>query len=183
MRQTKREALPLVNERITAPRVQLILNDGTNMGVVPRMEAEDHAAQANLDLVMIAERGGEGVPVVKIMDLGKEQYEKKKKAAEAKKHQKVIQVKEIKIRPKIGVGDFTTKMKQALQFLNDGKRVKVTLWFRGRENAMKDEHSARLFGMVEQAFADEGLAKDLITEKDTKMGQTWSRIYYLKSGK
>lgn len=183
LRQTKREALPLVNEKIIAPRVQLILNDGSNLGVVPRMEAEQQAADANLDLVMIAERGAEGFPVVKVMDFGKELYDKKKKAAEAKKHQKVIQVKEIKIRPKIGGGDFTTKMKQAFQFLKDGKRVKVTLWFRGRENAMKDEHSIRLYGMVEQAFDDEGFTKDLIRERDTKMGQTWSRIYYLKSGK
>ena len=183
MRPTKKESLPIVNEKITAPRVQLILNDGTNVGVVPRMEAEEQAALASLDLVMIADRGSEGFPVVKVMDFGKELYDRKKKAAEAKKHQKVIQVKEIKIRPKIGVGDFTTKMKQALQFLKSGKRVKVTLWFRGRENAMKDEHSVRLFGMVEQAFDAEGLMKDLVTEKDTKMGQTWSRIYYLKSGK
>ncbi|HLE76496.1 MAG TPA: translation initiation factor IF-3 [Candidatus Babeliales bacterium] len=183
MKPIKKENLPLVNEKITAPRVQLILNDGSNLGVVPRMEAQHQAAIAGLDLVMIADRGSEGFPVVKVMDFGKELYDKKKKAGEAKKHQKVIQVKELKIRPKIGAGDFATKMKQAYQFLRDGKRVKVTLWFRGRENAMKDEHSARLFGMVEQAFDSEGFTKDLVQEKDTKMGQTWSRIYYLKSGK
>ncbi len=181
MKQTKRESLPLVNEKIAAPRVQLILSDGSNIGVVPKMEALQQASAANLDLVMIAESGGEGVPVVKVMDFGKALYEKKKKASEAKKHQKVIQVKEIKIRPKIGMNDFTTKMKHAFQFLADGKRVKITLWFRGRENAMKAEHSARLFGMVEEAFEKEGLDKDLVREKDTKMGQTWSRIYYLKS--
>lgn len=183
LKHTKREVKPLVNEKIIAPRVQLILNDGSNVGVVPKMEALQQAADVDLDLVTIAERGGEGVPVVKVMDLGKALYEKKKKAVEAKKHQKVIQVKEIKIRPKIGVNDFQTKMKHAFQFLKDGKRVKVTLWFRGRENAMKEEHGARLFGMVEEAFENEGLTKDLVSERDTKMGPTWSRIYYLKNGK
>ncbi len=183
MKPTRKESLPQVNENITAPRLQLILSDGSNIGVVPRMEAMRRASDENLDLVVIAERGGEGVPVAKVMDFGKSLYEKKKKAAEAKKHQKVIQVKEIKIRPKIGANDFMTKMKQAFDFLKDGKRVKMTLWFKGRENAMREEHGARLFGMVEQALEQEGLTKDLIVEKDTKMGQTWSRIMYLKSGK
>ncbi len=83
MKHTKREVKPLVNEKIIAPRVQLILNDGSNIGVVPKMEALQQAADADLDLVMIAERGGEGVPVVKVMDLGKALYERKKKAVEA----------------------------------------------------------------------------------------------------
>lgn len=176
----RNESLPLVNEKIGAPRVQLILSDGSNIGVVSRGEALRSAEEANLDLVMIAERGGEGVPVVKVMDLGKALYEKKKKASEAKKHQKVIQVKEIKIRPKIGVHDFETKLNRAIQFLKDGKRVKITLWFRGRENSMKEEHGAVLFERVEKMFEDNDLLKDLVQEKDTKVGQTWSRIYYTK---
>ncbi len=131
MKHTRKEALPLVNERIVASRVQLILNDGSNLGAISRMEALQHASNADLDLVMIAEHGGEGAPVVKIMDFGRALYERKKKAGEAKKHQKVILVKEIKIRPKIGTNDFLTKMKHAFQFLKDGKRLKITLWFRG----------------------------------------------------
>lgn len=179
----KKEASAQVNEKITAPQVQLILHDGQNLGVVPRSQALQHAADADLDLVMIAEQGGEGVPVVKVMDLGKALYEKKKKQAEAKKHQKVIQVKEIKIRPKIGAHDFQTKMKQAADFLNDGKRVKVTLWFRGRENALKEEHGSKLFARVDAAFKEYGFEQSITSERDTKMGQTWSRIYYLKNGK
>ena len=179
----KKEALPLANEKIMAPRVQLITHDGSNIGVIAKGEALNQAGYAGLDLVMIAERGGEGVPVVKIMDLGKALYERKKKASESKKHQKVIQIKEIKIRPKIGSHDFETKMGRAAQFIKEGKRVKITLWFRGRENAMKEEHGAVLFGRVEKAFGEQAFAKDLIAERDTKMGQTWSRIYYLKPSK
>jgi translation initiation factor IF-3 len=176
----KKEISALINESIIAPRVQLILSDGENIGVVPRAEALKAAQLADLDLVMIAEAGNEGVPVVKVMDLGKSLYEKKKKQNEAKKHQKVIQVKEIKIRPKIGPHDFQTKMNQSIDFLNEGKRVKVTLWFRGRENAMKEEHGAKLFDRVEKAFIEHGFGNSLASERDTQMGQTWSRIYYLK---
>ncbi len=179
----KKETLPLINDKIMAPRVQLIMSSGENVGVVPKMEALRHAAEANLDLVMIAERGNDGVPVVKIMDFGKTLYEKKKKATEAKKHQKVIQIKEIKIRPKIGAHDFQTKINQATQFLLDGKRVKITLWFRGRENTLKDEHGSILFERIEKAFSERGVSKDLVSEKDTKVGQFWSRIYYTKNGK
>ena len=114
----KKEISALINESIVAPRVQLILSDGENIGVVPRAQALQAAQLADLDLVMIAEAGNEGVPVVKVMDLGKSLYEKKKKQNEAKKHQKVIQVKEIKIRPKIGPHDFQTKMNQSVDFLN-----------------------------------------------------------------
>jgi len=170
----------LVNEKIRAPKVQLIAHDGQNVGVVSKDEALRQAIDADLDLVMIAESGGEGVPVVKIMDFGKSLYEKKKKATEAKKHQKVIQIKEIKIRPKIGAHDFQTKMKHAVEFLEDGKRVKMTLWFRGRENAMKEEIGPKLFDRVETTLREHGFSDKLISEKDSRMGQTWSRFYYLK---
>ena len=82
-------------------------------------------------MVLIAEEGREGVPVAKVMDFGKALYEKKKKQHEAKKHQKVIQIKEIKIAPKIGEHDFQTKMRQAMEFLKEGKRVKITCSSRG----------------------------------------------------
>ena len=92
MKHTKKEALPLVNERIMASQVQLITHTGENIGVIARTEALRMASDADLDLVMIAEQGNNGVPVVKIMDFGKTLYERKKKQAESKKHQKVIQV-------------------------------------------------------------------------------------------
>ena len=176
-----KEQLPLMNEKIRAPKVQLIMHDGRNVGVISRDDALRQAQTVELDLVMIAESGAEGVPVVKIMDFGKALYEKKKKATEAKKHQKVIQVKEIKIRPKIGEHDFQTKMKHAMQFLEDGKRVKMTLWFRGRENTMKEDIGVKLFDKIESTLRDHyNFGDKLTSEKDAKIGQTWSRFYYLK---
>jgi translation initiation factor IF-3 len=179
----KKENLPIINTQIKDPKMQTIGSDGTNYGVLSRAEALRMAQESGLDLVLMAERGSEGVPVVKIMDLGKELYERKKKQTEAKKHQKVIQIKEIKIRPKIGEHDFLTKVKQAIGFLKEGKRVKVTLCFRGRENISKEERGADLFDRVQQSFAEFIDVEKLISEKDMRMNQAWSRIYYLKSAK
>lgn len=183
MKQIKKESLPLINEKIMASQMQLITQDGENIGVVSRVEALRMAHDAELDLVMIAEQGNKGVPVVKIMDLGKSLYERKKKQAEAKKHQKVIQVKEIKIRPKIGEHDFNTKMNQALSFLREGKRLKMSLWFKGRENVLKDKHGAELFQRIEKVLDESDIVKNLVKEKEVKMGQAWSRFYFVKNGK
>ncbi len=183
MKHTKKEALPLVNERILASQVQLITHTGENIGVIARTEALRMASDVDLDLVMIADQGNNGVPVVKIMDFGKTLYERKKKQAESKKHQKVIQVKEIKVRPKIGDHDFKTKMNRAIEFLRDGKRVKVSLWFRGRENVLKEKHGRELFGRIEKMLDESDFAKNLVKEKEVKMGQAWSRFYFVKSGK
>jgi len=109
--------------------VQLINQNGENIGVISRDEALKLAAQADLDLVMIAPKGSEGMPVVKIMDFGKALYEKKKKQAEAKKKQKIIQVKELKFRPKIGEHDFLTKMKRGIEFLKSENISKSRLCF------------------------------------------------------
>ena len=183
MKQTKKELLPLINEKIMASHVQLITQDGENIGVIARMDALRMASNADLDLVMIAEQGSEGVPVVKIIDFGKTLYERKKKQAESKKHQKVIQVKEIKVRPKIGEHDFDTKMNRAIEFLKEGKRVKVSLWFRGRENVLKEKHGGELFERIERALDKSDVAKNLVKEKEVKMGQAWSRFYFVKNGK
>ena len=141
------------------------------------------AEDVGLDLVMISPHGKDDVPVVKIMDYGKILYEKKKKRAEAKKHQKTIQIKEVKMRPKIGEHDYQTKIKQAIQFLKSGKRVKITLSFRGREMVTKNERGGELFDKIEKSFEEYGLAQQLIREKDARMGKLWSRIYYIKSSK
>lgn len=168
----------LVNARIRAPRVQLITHEGVNIGAVDRAEALRMAEEAGLDLVMIAETGKDGIPVTKIMDFGKALYKKKKE--QAKKKQKVIQVKEIKMSPKIGEHDYQTKINQAAAFLRDGKRVKISLFFRGREMMTKEERGGELLNKIDASFADMGFGEQLIKEKDTVMGQTWSRIYYLK---
>lgn len=183
MKDKKDIALPFINEQIRAPMLQLIDHDGVNVGVITRGQALKMAEEVGLDLVLLADSGKEGVPVVKIMDLGKALYEKKKKQAAAKKHQKVIQVKEIKIRPKIGEHDYQTKMKQAVQFLKEGKKLKITLFFKGRENVLKDERGNEIFDKIQKSFDEFGLAKNIVQEKDSKLGQYWSRIYVLKSAK
>jgi len=175
-----KEKSPLANDQIRAPKVQVITHTGENIGVISRNEAMRLAEEAELDLVMISPKGKDDVPVVKIMDYGKALYEKKKKLAEAKKHQKIIQIKEIKIRPKISDHDYQTKMKQAIQFLRAGKHLKITLFFRGRENINKQERGTELFEKVEKSFEENNLLKDLVKEKDSKSRQTWSRVYYLK---
>lgn len=180
MPKKEQQQLPLMNEKIRDPFVQLITHEGENIGVISRAEALRKADLAGLDLVLISEGGREGVPVVKIMDFGKVLYEKKKKQAESKKHQKVIQVKEIKMSPKIGEHDYQTKIKQALQFIQEGKRVKVTLFFKGREMVTKEERGIEMFEKIDKSFEAAGILQDLIQEKDAKMGQLWSRIYYLK---
>jgi translation initiation factor IF-3 len=175
----KKNAVP-VNEGIHAQQVQVIDENGVNLGVLVKHEALRLAREAGLDLVLIAEQGGQEVPVVKIMDFGKALYEKKKKLAESKKRQTVIEVKEIKLRPKIGDHDFITKMNQGIGFLKSGKHLKITLVFRGREVANKRERGQELFDKVHQIFETHGLLKDLVQEEDAKSGQFWSRVYYLK---
>lgn len=180
MKDNNKRDLPLTNEQIRAPKVQLITREGENIGIISRGEALRKAEDDRLDLVMLSETGGDGVPVVKIMDFGKVLYERKKKSAQAKKKQKVVQVKEIKLSPKIGEHDYQTKMKHAMEFLNDGKRVKITLFFKGRENIAKQERGTELFEKINQTLEEHGLLKDLVQERDSKMGRFWSRIYYSK---
>ena len=121
---------------ITAPTVRLIDENGEQVGVVNRQDAIRRAEEAGLDLVEIA--AGASPPVCKILDYGKYKYELQNKAADARKKQKVIEVKEIKMRPSIDVHDYDVKMRQMKGFLGEGDKVKVTLRFRGREMAHQE---------------------------------------------
>jgi translation initiation factor IF-3 len=128
---------PRANRDIRGVRdVQLIDAKGNMLGVVARSEALDRAAEANLDLVEIAANADP--PVCKILDYGKFKYEEQKKKNEARKKQKVIEVKEIKLRPGIDDHDYDVKMRAMKGFFEDGDKVKVTLRFRGREMAHQD---------------------------------------------
>ena len=118
-----------VSEEIRAREVRLV--DGGKVEVVSLAEALRRAREYGLDLVEVSPN--QDPPVCKIMDYGKYKFEKAKKEKEAKKKQRVIQVKEIKLRPKIGEHDFEVKLKRIREFLEDGNRVKVTVMFRGRE--------------------------------------------------
>ena len=120
----------IANEDIKFDQVQLIDHTGTNHGVLARRDALYKAREAGLDLVLLTPEGPMGYPLCKIMDYGKELYNRKKKQAEAKKHQKVVLVKEIKLKPKIGLHDYQIKMKQAIGFLEDGNKVKFTIVFK-----------------------------------------------------
>ncbi len=121
---------------IRVPTVRLIDEEGTQVGVVPTDEARNRAADAGLDLVEVSPNAEP--PVCKIIDYGKLKYEKQKKKNEARKKQKTIEVKEIKMRPNIDTHDYDVKMRAITKFLGEGDKVKVTLRFRGRELAHQE---------------------------------------------
>lgn len=127
---------PRVNEQIRAPKIRLLDADGEMVGVVTVPEGLRRAEEAGLDLVEISPNAEP--PVCKILDYGKYKYEQQKKANEAKKKQKVIEIKEIKIRPGIEQHDYDVKLKAARRFLEGEDKVKVTLRLRGREMAHQD---------------------------------------------
>jgi translation initiation factor IF-3 len=122
---------PRVNAEIRSPQVRLIDENGEMVGVVTATEALEMAQEANLDLIEISPNAVP--PVCKISDYGKYKYEAQKKAHEARKHQKVIEVKEIKMRPNIDDHDYEVKMRAMKRFIEEGDKVKCTLRFRGRE--------------------------------------------------
>ena len=119
------------NEAIRAPRLRLIDENGGQLGIKTRDEALAYAQNKDLDLVEVAPNADP--PVCRIMDYGKYRYEQEQKAKTARKHQTQINVKEIKLRPKIGVHDYETKKGHVVRFLKDRAKVKVTIMFRGRE--------------------------------------------------
>ncbi|MTI04540.1 translation initiation factor IF-3 [Roseibium denhamense] len=127
---------PRTNNEIRVREVQLIDHEGANRGVILTEEAMDIASEAGLDLVEIQPNANP--PVCKILDYGRYKYQAQKKAAEARKKQKTVEIKEIKMRPNIDTHDYEVKMKNMLRFFNDGDKVKVTLRFRGREMAHQD---------------------------------------------
>ena len=126
-------AVHQINEEILDKEVRLIGDQGEQLGIMSVEEALRIATEHELDLVKIAP--GSNPPVCKIMDYGKFRFEQAKKEKEAKKNQRVIEIKEIRMSPGIDTNDFNTKLKNAQKFLNDGDRVKVSVRFRGREMA------------------------------------------------
>ncbi len=125
-----------INEEITDKEVRLISNDGEQLGIVSAAQAQKLAAEKNLDLVKIAPQAKP--PVCKIMDYGKYRFEQSKREKEAKKNQRVIEIKEIRLSPNIDVHDFDTKVGHARKFLTAGNKIKVSIRFRGREMTHTD---------------------------------------------
>ncbi len=127
---------PRVNEEIRAATVRLIDQDGEMQGVMTARDALQKAYSIGLDLLEISPNADP--PVAKILDYGKYKYEQQKKKNEAKKRQKVIEIKEVKVRPNIDENDYQVKMRAMKSFIGEGDKVKVTLRFRGREMAHQD---------------------------------------------
>ena len=131
----KREG-PRINEDIEVSEVRLVAEDAEQLGIVSLEAALQRAADAGMDLVEVSPNASP--PVCKIIDYGKLKYQEQKKKNEARKKQKTIEVKEIKLRPNIDTHDYDVKMRSARRFIDDGDKVKVTLRFRGREMAHQD---------------------------------------------
>ncbi len=142
-----------INEQIRVPEVRLIGIDGQQVGVMPIKEALAHAAEAHLDLVEVAPQANP--PVCRIMDYGKFKYQQSKKQQEARRRATTIQVKEVKVRPKIEVHDMNFKLKNARRFLGEGDKVKISVIFRGREIAHTDR-GFRILAQMAEALAEVG---------------------------
>ncbi|MDE5681674.1 MAG: translation initiation factor IF-3 [Mailhella sp.] len=135
------------NEQIRAREVRVIGAEGEQIGILSKQEAIDLAKEHGLDLVEVAATADP--PVCRIMDFGKFKYEQQQKKKEQKKNQTVVQIKEIKIRPKTDDHDYETKLRHIRRFLEDGDRCKVTVFFRGREIVHKSRGQAILDRIVE----------------------------------
>ena len=138
---------PRVNEQIRFSPVRLIDEKGQNIGEISRDEALKKAQQAGLDLVEIAPQARP--PVCRIIDFGKYQYEQSQKEKQSKSKQKTVEVKSVRISPRIGQHDLETKAKQAEKFLNKGNRVRIEIKLRGREKAHQDFAKEKIFQFIE----------------------------------
>ena len=136
-----------INDYIRASHVRLIDDDGSQLGIKPTKEAMQYAFDKGLDLVEVASQADP--PVARVMDYGKYRYELEQKAKLARKHQTQINVKEIKLRPKIGVHDYNTKKGHVERFLNQRAKVKVTIMFRGRETTHPERGRDLLMRLAE----------------------------------
>jgi translation initiation factor IF-3 len=139
-----------INERIRVPQVRLIGADGEQLGIVDTAEALRRAQEADLDLVEVA--AASKPPVTRMLDYSKYKYEQEQKLKQARKHQQQVNIREIKLRPKIATHDYDTKKGHVERFLKHGDKVKVTIMFRGREQA----HPERGRALLQKLFEDLG---------------------------
>lgn len=137
-----------MNHRIRAREVRVIDEEGTQLGVMPPQQALRFAEERGLDLVEVAPNGTP--PVCRIMDYGKYRYQMKRKAHEAKKHQKSVTVKEVKFRPNTDEHDYEFKKNHIIRFLTQGNKVKANIWFRGREIVHKEIGRALIQRLIEE---------------------------------
>ena len=162
---------PLINERIRAKEVRLIDENGNNHGVVPTSQALRMAEEAELDLVVISPN--QAPPVAKILNYGKYKYELEKKAKEAKKKQRIVEIKEIKVRYKIDTHDYEVRLKNIRKFISQGNKVKIIVMLRGREM----QHSNLAVELAEKFIAD--LANDPVVVEKKPMVEGRNVIVWL----
>ena len=155
-RDTRRDNGPRINNRIFAKSVQVITADGQNMGVMPTSAALELAENAGLDLVEI--NANADTPIVKIMDYGKYKYEQKKRASEAKKNQKTIEMRDVWVKPFIEENDLQIKMKKVFEFLGNGDKVKISVMTKGRKRVLAQGRDAvpELFAHILEIIGDAG---------------------------
>ncbi len=147
-RERSSQSGPRVNHRIRVPQVRVVGADGAMLGVLDTHEAQRMAREAGFDLVEVNPKAYP--PVCKIMDFGKFKYEEKKRTNEAKKRQAIVELKEIKLRPKTDVHDLEVKINHARRFLEEGNKVKITCRFRGREITHPEAAEKQLMAVVER---------------------------------
>ena len=151
-----------INERIRVPQVRLIGADGEQLGIVDTSEALRRAQDADLDLVEVAPNSKP--PVTRMLDYSKYKYEQEQKQKQARKHQQQVNIREIKLRPKIATHDYDTKKGHVERFLKHGDKVKITIMFRGREQA----HPERGRALLQKLFEDLGV----IARHDFRAGRS-----------
>ena len=150
-----------INEQIRVREIRLIDDEGNQKGIVPTIDALRMARDEDLDLVEVSPNANP--PVCKILDFGKYRFEMEKKLRDAKKNQKVLKLKEIRMQPKIGPGDLDTKAKHVQEFLDEGNKVKITIRFRGRELA----HTELGYGVLQEVL--KRLTSAYVVEKPAAM--------------
>ncbi|MBE6457241.1 MAG: translation initiation factor IF-3 [Alphaproteobacteria bacterium] len=145
-----------MNNRIFAKSVQVISADGENLGIMPTSAALEMAIEAGMDLVEI--NANNATPIVKIMDYGKFKYEQKKRASEAKKKQKSIEMKDVWVKPFIEENDLNIKMKKVIEFLGEGNKVKISVMTKGNKKVLARGKDAvpELFARIMQILGDRG---------------------------
>ena len=155
-RDNRRDTGPRINNRIFAKSVQVISSTGQNLGIMPTSQALQMAADEGLDLVEISVNGN--TAITKIMDFGKFKYEQKKRASEARKNQKTIEMKEVWVKPFIEENDLNIKMKKVFEFLGEGNKVKIAVMTRGSKKVLARGKDAvpELFARILEIVGDKG---------------------------
>lgn len=172
-----------LNDGILQPFLQLITHEGTNLGKVSREEAIKLSQQSNLDLVIVLDENGEGLPVAKIMNYSKKLYEDKKKNNTVKKKTCETKTKEIRISLKIGKHDLECKMDQSVKLLLLGCRVKVVLIMKGRERSLKDTLGVTIMSQATDLIigkTSDHSNKTVVYEQDSDSNNGICRIFFLK---